>query len=122
MPATSHKPSAAAGRFLRSWLLWVTLGESAGFLAPILLQQLGTISSVPLFPLLVGAGLVEGALLGWSQAHVLRETFPGSLPRQPRGQLGCWPSWPSQCLSGTRARNQGLPRSSEYLPAEPWRP
>ncbi|CCQ46070.1 putative membrane protein [Pseudarthrobacter siccitolerans] len=74
----SHQHVTAARAFLRAWLLWVILGESAGFLAPVLLQQLGTtLPAATAFPLLVAAGLVEGALLGWSQAHVLRRCLPG---------------------------------------------
>lgn len=67
----------ASSRFLTAWLGWVSLGESIGFLAPVLLQQLGSKASPGMmFPLLVLAGLVEGAVLGWSQAHVLKRRLP----------------------------------------------
>jgi hypothetical protein len=70
--------SPVGGRFLAAWLGWVSLGESLGFLAPVLLQQLGSKSSpAMMLPLLIFAGLVEGAFLGWSQAHVLRRLLPG---------------------------------------------
>lgn len=67
----------SARRFLAAWLGWVSVGESLGFLAPVLLQQLGSKASPGMmFPLLVLAGLVEGAVLGWSQAHVLKRRLP----------------------------------------------
>lgn len=63
--------------FLARWVGWVSLGESLGFLAPVLAQAatvaLGPAAAVPL---LVLAGLVEGAVLGWFQASVLRTRLP----------------------------------------------
>lgn len=64
--------------FFARWVGWVSLGESLGFLAPVLAQSvpvaLGPAAAVPL---LVLAGLVEGAVLGWFQVRVLRTTLPG---------------------------------------------
>lgn len=63
--------------FLPVWLAWVTVGETLGFLVPILTHLTASLF-VPdfIFPLLVGAGAVEGAVLGWAQAHVLRPRLP----------------------------------------------
>jgi len=63
--------------FLARWVGWVSLGESLGFLAPALAQFLAaTFWPGTGFVLLVLAGLVEGAVLAWFQAHVLRDWFP----------------------------------------------
>lgn len=77
----THVPAARA--FLAAWLGWVSLGESIGFLAPVMLQQLGSQAAAGMMlPLLVLAGLVEGALLGWSQAHVLKRLLPALSARR----------------------------------------
>ena len=62
-------------RFLRHWLLWVTLGESVGFLAPAL-AQLAFAGAPIVVPALILAGALEGAVLGWTQATVLRVRVP----------------------------------------------
>ncbi|GAB2817408.1 hypothetical protein [Lentzea nigeriaca] len=54
-----------------TWFAWVTAGEFAGFLAPALTGALT--SSVPLVVL---AGITEGAVLGAAQWLVLRRTLP----------------------------------------------
>jgi uncharacterized membrane protein len=59
--------------FFRRWLLVVTLGEVAGFalpavVGPLTIDQPAGIS----YTALVGAGLVEGAVLGWAQWSVAR--------------------------------------------------
>lgn len=54
------------------WFWWVTAGEFSGFTVPAVL---GAVNSLP--ALLVAAGLAEGAVLGWTQAHVLRRALPG---------------------------------------------
>ncbi|WP_198418758.1 MULTISPECIES: hypothetical protein [Cryobacterium] len=64
-----------ADRFLRNWLLWVSLGESVGFLVPALAQLTFAGSSV-LAPALIFAGAAEGTVLGWTQATVLRSRVP----------------------------------------------
>ncbi|MGW6930839.1 hypothetical protein ACWGE0_12305 [Lentzea sp. NPDC054927] len=57
----------AARDIWRSWFRWTTAGEFAGFLAPALA---GALTSSP--QLLVLAGVIEGAVLGATQAVVLR--------------------------------------------------
>ncbi|MGO4384854.1 hypothetical protein [Specibacter sp. RAF43] len=70
-------PASPKAGFYRAWLGWVSLGEGIGFLAPVLLQRIGSgVAPALMLPLLIFAGLVEGALLGWSQAHVLRRLLP----------------------------------------------
>lgn len=74
---TTDDGGTARRAFLAGWVGWVTLGESLGFLAPALAQFL----AVPVWPraefaLMVLAGLAEGAVLGWFQAHVLRSRLP----------------------------------------------
>lgn len=68
---TSH------GHLFRTWILAVTAGEFIGFCAPALAGALliGSPTAVSL-PVLVGAGAVEGAILGASQALVLRRALP----------------------------------------------
>jgi hypothetical protein len=73
-------PRAASGpdradRFLRNWLFWVSLGETVGFLAPVL-AQLAVGGSAVVAPALILAGAVEGTVLGWTQATVLRSRLP----------------------------------------------
>ncbi|TFC03249.1 hypothetical protein E3O42_07135 [Cryobacterium adonitolivorans] len=60
---------------MRNWLLWVSLGESVGFLAPVL-AQLAVAGSAVVAPALILAGAVEGTVLGWTQATVLRSRVP----------------------------------------------
>jgi hypothetical protein len=63
--------------FLARWVLWVTVGESLGFLAPALAQLVAAaIWPAATFLLLVFAGFVEGAVLGWFQGRVLRNRLP----------------------------------------------
>ncbi|POH66856.1 hypothetical protein C3B59_07455 [Cryobacterium zongtaii] len=60
---------------MRNWLLWVSLGESVGFLVPAL-AQLAFAGSPVLAPALILAGAAEGTVLGWTQATVLRSRVP----------------------------------------------
>lgn len=64
-------------RFLGRWLGWVSLGETLGFLAPAAAQLL-TAALWPAagYALLVVAGAIEGAVLGWFQARVVRTELP----------------------------------------------
>jgi hypothetical protein len=62
-------------RLRRHWIAAVTLGEFAGFCAPALTGALT--ASVPAMLI---AGAVEGALLGGSQAIVLRRAVAGLRP------------------------------------------
>lgn len=64
-----------ADRFLRNWLLWVSLGETVGFLAPVL-AQLAFGGSAVVAPALILAGAIEGTVLGWTQSTVLRSRLP----------------------------------------------
>ncbi|MBP1231345.1 hypothetical protein JOE40_000989 [Arthrobacter sp. PvP102] len=64
--------------FLRRWLLWVTLGESAGFLVPAVVAVFVIIpDTAGGMAWLVVAGVAEGTVLGLAQAHVLRSLLPG---------------------------------------------
>lgn len=71
-----YADSSAPGSFrLGRWILWVTAGEALGFLAPGLAWFAAwKLALPPLSPavVVVGAGAVEGAVLGWSQWRVLR--------------------------------------------------
>ena len=76
---SSSKGAAATYRnvFLANWVGRVSLGESLGFLAPALAQLLAAaLWPTATFPLLVLAGFVEGAVLGWFEVHVLRSRLP----------------------------------------------
>jgi hypothetical protein len=69
-----------------SWFGWVTVGACAGFaLAAVVAVAAGHAPAPVLTLSLLLAGAVEGAALGWAQAHVLRRV----LPRLP---LGRWVS------------------------------
>jgi hypothetical protein len=63
--------------FLVRWVAWVSAGESLGFLAPAVAQS-ASVAFWPAagFPLLVLAGLVEGAVLGWFQGRILESRLP----------------------------------------------
>ena len=63
--------------FLLHWVGWVTLGESLGFLGPVLAQLIAA-AFLPdgMLLMLVLGGVVEGAVLGWFQAYVLRGRLP----------------------------------------------
>jgi hypothetical protein len=66
-----------ARTFLSQWLVWVSVGETLGFLSPAAAQLL-TAAWWPAagYPLLVVAGAMEGAVLGWFQARVLSTRLP----------------------------------------------
>jgi len=59
-------------------MVTVTAAEAAGFAVPAAVGAL-TAGSPPVMsvPALLAAGAVEGALLGWGQAAVLRRVLPG---------------------------------------------
>ncbi|MDV8148135.1 hypothetical protein [Arthrobacter sp. B10-11] len=64
--------------FLRRWLLWVTMGESAGFLAPAVVAVFVIIpDTAAALVWLTLAGAAEGTVLGLAQAHVLKRALPG---------------------------------------------
>ena len=79
-PGTAFAYRAAPGRFSRRrWLAYVTAGEALGFMVPGLTWfaawKLG-LPALPLALVVVVAGAGEGAVLGWSQWHVLRGWQP----------------------------------------------
>lgn len=66
------------GRGLReAWFRWVTAGECVGFVVPAIAGAMNATTT-----LLVLAGVVEGAVLGWVQARVLRRAISGFPVRQ----------------------------------------
>lgn len=71
---------AAPGRFSRRrWLALVTAGQALGFMAPGLTWFAAWKLDFPplaLVAVVVCAGAIEGAVLGWSQWRVLREWQP----------------------------------------------
>ncbi|MGY0536392.1 hypothetical protein ACW14X_02670 [Nocardioides sp. YJ-D4] len=72
----THRRVSARPLLLR-WTLTVTAAETAGFLAPAVVGVLT--ADLPWFgslPGLLTAGAVEGSLLGWAQASVLRRVRP----------------------------------------------
>jgi hypothetical protein len=75
--AAVTRPAAAAPALWRSWFVTVTAGEFVGFTVPATAGAL--LAEAPtgvMAPALVGAGLVEGAVLGWAQARVLHRELP----------------------------------------------
>lgn len=59
------------------WTVTVTVAESLGFVAPAAVGV--TTTDLPWYaalPALLAAGAVEGAVLGWAQASVLRRVLP----------------------------------------------
>ncbi|MFI5623629.1 hypothetical protein ACIA03_09200 [Nocardioides sp. NPDC051685] len=70
------RPLLDRSSFIR-WTVTVTAAESAGFVAPAVVGALTT--DLPWYaalPALLAAGAVEGAVLGWAQASVLRRVLP----------------------------------------------
>lgn len=67
--------------FFRAWWRTVTMAEFLGFAVPAGAGALtaGAPAAVAV-PCVVAAGAIEGAILGWGQAVVLRRALPG-LPR-----------------------------------------
>lgn len=77
MPWGTAVPARADSRLLLTWVAWVSAGEALGFLAPALAQVVTTqLNPSAITPALVAAGAVEGAVLGWSQARVLKRRLP----------------------------------------------
>lgn len=108
------KPAAAPGLW-RQWFRQVTLGEFLGFCAPAVAGGItaGVRAGVLVAALLL-AGIVEGGVLGYFQARVLRTVLPrlrirdwvtatavgavlawavGSVPMLYGERLGDWPIW-----------------------------
>jgi deazaflavin-dependent oxidoreductase (nitroreductase family) len=63
-------------------MLAVGAGEFLGFCAPALAGALIAVNGVPTLPVLVLAGCLEGMVLGYSQAWVLRQRFPALSTRR----------------------------------------
>ncbi len=119
MHGGARHPARAPAAVFRSWLLWVGLGESAGFLAPALTESATIGLPAVNVAALVAAGAVEGAVLGWAQAHVLRGPVP-ALSRAawvggtavaaafalfvgllPSSGADIWSSWPTGLVVGS---------------------
>jgi hypothetical protein len=68
------------GALWRRWVALTTAGEVLGFIVPAVAAALTTVGGVeglPQVAVLMATGAVEGALLGWAQAVVLRRVVPG---------------------------------------------
>lgn len=116
MTGGSASAARAGPGLLLPWVAWVSAGEAVGFLAPALAQVvLSQWNPSAVTPALVAAGAVEGAVLGWSQARVLKRRLPTlSAPRWIAGTAvaaalawligmlwsdpGAWPAWPPGVL------------------------
>jgi hypothetical protein len=70
-------------RIYRRWVVSVTAGECLGFGIPALVGAVsgGASPSIAVAALVAG-GSLEGAILGWSQARVLRRALPGLSTRR----------------------------------------
>lgn len=66
---------------LRDWTVSATAGEFAGFLVPAVVGAV-LFDSAAALPALMAAGVVEGSVLGWSQARVLRRRLPAMSVRR----------------------------------------
>ena len=67
----------------RTWFRTVTAAEFAGFAVPATVAVLTAHTPVPVaVAAVLGAGAVEGALLGWGQAHVLHRAIPAIAARR----------------------------------------
>ena len=67
----------------RRWMVLVTLGELAGFVAPAVAGatlSAAAVNAATTLLVMLCAGAVEGTVLGWAQASALRRDLPG-LPR-----------------------------------------
>ena len=85
MLTTDREPAPLLrGRDLsRTWLRTVTAAEFAGFAVPATVAVLTAHAPAPVAVVaVVGAGAVEGAMLGWGQATVLRRTIPAVSARR----------------------------------------
>jgi hypothetical protein len=67
----------------RAWFRTVTAAEFAGFAVPATVAVLTAHAAVPVaVAAVLGAGAVEGAMLGWGQAMVLRRAIPAIATRR----------------------------------------
>jgi hypothetical protein len=86
--AAGESLPSGAGPFYRRWVGWTVAGEAAGFAVAATAGVLAATQDLPRTPefaLLVGAGSIEGALLGAGQAMAMRrlQLPPGILRRWP---------------------------------------
>lgn len=80
--------AAGAGGFVRRWVAWTVAGETSGFAVAAIVGAVTATSDLPGaadFALLVGAGSIEGVLLGAGQAIAM------SRLQLPRGIVRRWP-------------------------------
>jgi hypothetical protein len=62
----------------RTWIVTVAIAELLGFVAPAMVGVLTVAAPWPAaLSLVVAAGALEGAMLGWGQVVVLRRALPG---------------------------------------------
>jgi hypothetical protein len=74
-PPRPPRGTDADAVFLRYWVFWVSLGQVVGVLAPAV--ALLVLGGTPLrAPAVIAAGAVQGAVVGWTQATVLRVRVP----------------------------------------------
>jgi hypothetical protein len=120
-PPSARSPGLEAGgklqpearAFYRRWVGWTVAGEAAGFAVAAsagVLVATQDLPTVPEFALLVGAGSIEGALLGGGQAIAMAR-----LQLPPR-MLRRWPVGTS--VAAALAWSIGLLPSS--IPHIPW--
>jgi hypothetical protein len=111
--------------FLLRWVGWVSLGESLGFLAPALAQLMAAeMWPAAMVPLLVIAGSVEGAVLGWFQVKVLRTRLPAVSVRRwvlraPGGERGAGPGGGREATAAAQC-NPALGSGSCRAPGLHW--
>ncbi|MFD7845288.1 hypothetical protein ACFV4K_20435 [Nocardia sp. NPDC059764] len=113
--STPNGDTVAERDLRRSWFTRVTVGEMLGFLAPALAGSLTAHTSAAVLVMsMLGAGAVEGTVLGYFQAGVLRTRLSrlrsrdwmvataaaavlawtvGVLPMLYGEQFGEWPVW-----------------------------
>jgi hypothetical protein len=85
-PGAGHRPPEPlrGGKLWRRWTATVTAGEALGFAAPAAVGATLTALNGPwtvLVPVTLTAGAVEGAVLGFAQALVLRRAIPAIATR-----------------------------------------
>lgn len=118
----AREPGVAAGEQVvharRQWVAATTVGELLGFIAPALMGAIVGHAAAPVaWGALVGAGVVEGAVLGACQAVVLARAVPGVRRRAwivatasgagiawfigiaPSSLHGLWSGWPAAVVA-----------------------
>lgn len=105
------------GVLFRTWFVRVTAAEFAGFAVPACVGALTAGASAAVaVPAVLAAGAVEGAVLGWGQAGVLRRALPGLPYRRwiavtsaaavvayligvaPSATAAIWTGWPAAAV------------------------